>query len=132
MHELSIATAVVDEVCPLAGEEVVRSVTLRIGELAAVVPEALEFAFAVAAEGTALADAELRIDTVEGRARCDGCGHEGPTGMPPVLWCEACARPLVLLSGRELEIVRLVTDPGPGPAPAAPAASDKERSPTRR
>ncbi|WEO93515.1 hydrogenase maturation nickel metallochaperone HypA [Streptomyces sp. FXJ1.172] len=131
MHELSLATAVVDEVNPLAGTDVVRSVTLRIGELAAVVPEALEFAFALAAEGTALAGAELLIDTVEGRARCDGCGREGPTGMPPVLWCDNCAQPLVLLSGRELEIVRLVTGPGPA-APAAPAASDKEHSPTRR
>jgi hydrogenase nickel incorporation protein HypA/HybF len=131
MHELSLATAVVDEVNPLAGTDVVRSITLRIGELAAVVPEALEFAFALAAEGTALAGAELLIDTVEGRARCDGCGREGPTGMPPVLWCDKCAQPLVLLSGRELEIVRLVTGPGPA-APAAPAASDKEHSPTRR
>ncbi|MFJ6986803.1 MULTISPECIES: hydrogenase maturation nickel metallochaperone HypA [unclassified Streptomyces] len=127
MHELALATAVVDEVAPLAGPDPVRAVTLRIGELAAVVPEALDLAFTVAAEGTALAGATLLIETVEGRARCDGCGRESPTGMPPVLWCDACALPLVLLSGRELEIVRLVTDP-PGPAPASGTDPDTEHS----
>ncbi|KOV60517.1 hydrogenase maturation nickel metallochaperone HypA [Streptomyces sp. MMG1121] len=120
MHELSIATAVVDAVTPLVGTDLVRSVTLRIGELAAVVPEALDLAFAVATQDTPLAGADLLIETVEGRARCDGCGHAGPTGMPPMLWCDPCGRPLVLLSGRELEIVRLVTDPRPAPDPAVP------------
>ncbi|MEU7422999.1 hydrogenase maturation nickel metallochaperone HypA [Streptomyces sp. NPDC040750] len=132
MHELSIATAVVDELEPLAGAETVRSVTLRVGELAAVVPEALHLAFSLATEGTTLAGAELLIETVEGRARCDGCGHESPTGMPPVLWCEQCALPLVLLSGRELEIVRLVTEPVSAPDPTTRFASAKEPSPTRR
>ncbi|MET7385878.1 hydrogenase maturation nickel metallochaperone HypA [Streptomyces sp. NPDC005529] len=129
MHELSIAVAVVEQV-----EEAVRhqgravaSLTLRIGELAGVVPEALDFAFALATEGTSLAGARLLIDTVEGRGRCDNCGREAPTGMPPVLWCTACGATLTLLGGRELEIVRVVLADGPqdaesaedGPRPAA-------------
>ncbi|NEE49514.1 hydrogenase maturation nickel metallochaperone HypA, partial [Streptomyces sp. SID8455] len=61
MHELSIALAVVDQVDTALRERgaervPVRSLTLRVGELSGVVPEALDFSFGVAAEGTALAD----------------------------------------------------------------------------
>ncbi|MHB9849474.1 hydrogenase maturation nickel metallochaperone HypA [Streptomyces sp. Tue6028] len=140
MHELSIAVAVVEQV-----EEAVRgqgsaveSLTLRIGELAGVVPEALDFSFGLATEGTALAGARLLIETVEARARCDGCGREAPTGMPPVLWCADCGSTLTLLGGRELEIVRVVVADGspdggtphrgPRAAPATGRTDDQETS----
>ncbi|MGW1064180.1 hydrogenase maturation nickel metallochaperone HypA/HybF [Streptomyces aureus] len=134
MHELSIAVAVVEQV-----EEAVRdrgravaSLTLRIGELAGVVPEALEFSFGLAAEGTALAGARLLIETVEARGRCEGCGREAATGMPPVLWCAGCGAPLTLLGGRELEIVRLTLAEGPAEeprsAPPGPPVRDEEAS----
>ncbi|MFE2530217.1 hydrogenase maturation nickel metallochaperone HypA [Streptomyces sp. NPDC059371] len=126
MHELSIAVAVVEQVEEAVREQgrAVVSLTLRIGELAGVVPEALEFSFGLAAEGTALAGARLLIETVDARGRCEGCGREAPTGMPPVLWCAGCGAPLLLLGGRELEIVRVTLADGPpdtnGPADAAP------------
>ncbi|MEU3207443.1 hydrogenase maturation nickel metallochaperone HypA [Streptomyces cyaneofuscatus] len=119
MHELSIAMAVVDQVASAvreqgagaeAGAARVRSLTLRIGELSGVVPEALDFSFGVAAEGTVLADARLLIETVEGRARCEGCGRDTATGMPPDLWCGACEQALSLTGGRELEIARVVLE----------------------
>ncbi|WP_066944103.1 hydrogenase maturation nickel metallochaperone HypA [Streptomyces lushanensis] len=112
MHELSIATAVVaqvEEAVRTNGGGPVTSLRLRIGELAGVVPEALRFSFALASEGTVLAGARLDMDTVPGVARCAGCGRESEVGMPPLLWCADCARPLdELLSGRELEIAEVV------------------------
>ncbi|MEW2167010.1 hydrogenase maturation nickel metallochaperone HypA [Streptomyces sp. NPDC007084] len=138
MHELSIAVAVVEQVEEAVGGQGrrVESLTLRIGELAGVVPEALDFAFALATEGTSLAGARLLIETVEGRGRCEGCGREAPTGMPPVLWCAACGATLSLLGGRELEIVRVVladgppgtrgAQDGPRPAVAGPPTRDEE------
>ncbi|MFF3615734.1 hydrogenase maturation nickel metallochaperone HypA [Streptomyces sp. NPDC002580] len=130
MHELSIAVAVVEQV-ERAGRERGRpvvSLTLRIGELAGVVPEALDFSFGLAAEGTALAGARLLIETVEARAHCDGCGREAPTGMPPVLWCAGCGATVTLLSGRELEIARVTWGEEPrdarGPSDGSRAASD--------
>jgi hydrogenase nickel incorporation protein HypA/HybF len=123
VHELSIAVAVVEQVEEAVRDQgrAVASLTLRIGELAGVVPEALDFAFALATEGTALAGARLLIDTVEGRGRCEGCGREAPTGMPPVLWCTGCGATLTLLGGRELEIVRVVLADGPPGAESAGA-----------
>lgn len=118
MHELSIAVAVVEQVEEAVREQgrAVVSLTLRIGELAGVVPEALEFSFELAAEGTALAGARLLIETVDARGRCEGCGREAATGMPPVLWCAGCGAPLTLLCGRELEIVRVTLADGPADA----------------
>ncbi|MET9898943.1 hydrogenase maturation nickel metallochaperone HypA [Streptomyces sp. NPDC006446] len=140
MHELSIAVAVVEQVEEALREQggTVASLTLRIGELAGVVPEALDFSFGLATEGTALAGARLLIETVEARAHCDGCGREAPTGMPPVLWCAACGATLTLLSGRELEIVRVTladgpldaksADDGPRATPAGLPTRDEETS----
>ncbi|WP_392970228.1 hydrogenase maturation nickel metallochaperone HypA [Streptomyces sp. LN245] len=154
MHELSIAVAVVEQVEEAVREQgrAVASLTLRIGELAGVVPEALDFSFGLATEGTALAGSRLLIETVEARGRCEGCGREAPTGMPPVLWCAGCGRPLTLLSGRELEIVRVTladepldawgtvdgkrdglpggkgADDGPRPAPSGLPVRDEEAS----
>jgi hydrogenase nickel incorporation protein HypA/HybF len=63
-----------------------------------------------------LEDAELVAETVAGRARCEDCGAEWPTGMPPKLWCPSCSASSVrLLSGRELRIVsvRWTEEPEP-------------------
>ncbi|MGW2057260.1 hydrogenase maturation nickel metallochaperone HypA/HybF [Streptomyces sp. NPDC001840] len=130
MHELSIAAAVVaqvEEAVRTNGGARVASLRLRIGELAGVVPEALRFSFGLASEGTVLAGARLELDTVPGRGRCAGCGREYAVGVPPLLWCDGCARPLdELLSGRELEIAEVVLM---DPAEAAPTDSSDARRP---
>ena len=43
---------------------------MRVGHLRQVVPSALEFAFELVAEGTALDGAELRIEEVPAAGRC--------------------------------------------------------------
>ncbi len=72
MHELSIAISLVDAVCdelPRLGDRVsVRRVLVRIGPLSGVVPDALQFAFDVAAEGTPIAGAYLDVEEVAGNA----------------------------------------------------------------
>ncbi len=50
MHELSIASAVLDIVCRHAGDRRVARVELKVGHLRQVVPSALEFAFGLVAE----------------------------------------------------------------------------------
>ncbi|MDL5206401.1 hydrogenase maturation nickel metallochaperone HypA [Streptomyces sp. ALI-76-A] len=117
MHELSIATAIVEQATELAradGTESVSAVTVRVGELAGVVPEALEFAFEVARDGTALAAARLVVEQVPARAWCEPCAAEFPVGMPPFFWCPDCHRPApTLRSGRELQITGVEQAPVP-------------------
>ncbi|GAA3028408.1 hydrogenase maturation nickel metallochaperone HypA [Streptomyces olivoverticillatus] len=108
MHELSIATAIVERAAELArrhGLGPVAAVRLRVGELAGVVPDALRFSFEVAREGTALDAARLDVEEIPARAHCATCESDFAVGIPPFLWCPTCDRPSTrLLSGRELEI----------------------------
>jgi hydrogenase nickel incorporation protein HypA/HybF len=67
MHELAIAESIVDAVCERAAGRAVHRVTLRIGTLAAVVPDALRFSFGLAVEGTVADGAELDITETAGR-----------------------------------------------------------------
>ncbi|MFD8614820.1 hydrogenase maturation nickel metallochaperone HypA [Streptomyces sp. NPDC059631] len=111
MHELSIAMAVVEQVQEAAaehGHDAASSVSLRLGELAGVVPEALRFSFGLAAVGTVLEGARLCIEQVPGRARCASCDTEWATGVPPSLWCPRCRGSAAdLVSGRELQIAEV-------------------------
>jgi hydrogenase nickel incorporation protein HypA/HybF len=115
VHELSIATAIVEQAGELArvdGARSVSAVTVRVGELAGVVPEALDFAFDVARDGTALATARLVVERVPARAWCEPCAAEFPVGMPPFFWCPDCDRPApTLRSGRELQITGIELAP---------------------
>lgn len=118
MHELSIATAIIEQAGELAradGAEAVSAVTVRVGELAGVVPDALDFAFEVARDGTALAAARLVVEQIPAQAWCGPCAEEFAVGTPPFFWCPRCDQPSTdLRSGRELEITGI--EPSPAPA----------------
>ena len=102
MHELAIADSVVRIACAHAAGRKVAKVELKVGHLRQVVPSALEFAFALVAEGTELEDAELVIEAVPAAGRCRDCGAEGPFPvLPPA--CGACGSYAVeVVSGEEL------------------------------
>ncbi|GAA4055226.1 hydrogenase maturation nickel metallochaperone HypA [Streptomyces shaanxiensis] len=109
MHEMSVALAVIDQVETAAAQTpdvtAVRSVRLRVGELAGVVPDSLAFCFELACAGTLLEGAELVTEPVPARARCTPCAHEWAVGMPPRLACPECrGADVELISGRELRI----------------------------
>ena len=108
VHELSIATAIVeqaDEVARSHGTGTVSAVNVRVGELSGVVPAALTFAFEVARTGTALEAADLHVEEVAAIAYCGPCAREFAVGVPPMFWCPRCDMPSQgLRSGRELEI----------------------------
>jgi len=76
MHELGITQSIV-EICAerAAGARVTR-VTLEIGRLTAVMPDAIRFCFDVCTDGTALGGAVLQIIDIPGRGRCRSCLRE--------------------------------------------------------
>jgi hydrogenase nickel incorporation protein HypA/HybF len=85
----------------------VRSVRLRIGGMAGVVPESLRFCFEVASEGTVAQGAELLIDEVPIRCRCANCNGEFSVERFLFL-CPTCGIPDVeVISGNELDVVEL-------------------------
>ena len=98
MHELSIAQSIVGIADRhAAGRQVVR-VELKVGRLRQVVPSALEFAFQLVAQGTAVEGAELVMEEVPVAGICRDCGSEGPLGDFP-LGCASCG-------GLDVEVTR--------------------------
>ena len=76
MHELGIAQSVLEAVSAEAARHIGArpvKVAMRIGELAAVDPDALRFAFAALTMETELEGLELEIETCPRRHRCLDC-----------------------------------------------------------
>lgn len=114
MHELSIATSIVETVrehVARAGGGVVRRVTLRIGRLAAVHEEALRFSFDLVREGTLLAGAELAVIDVPVRIWCPTCVAEVELPGVQSFACPACGtRSGDIRAGRELDLESIELD----------------------
>ena len=108
MHELSIASSVVDAVAEslrqYPGARVLE-VRLRVGALAAVVEDSLQFCWEIATEGTGLAGARLAVTPVPVTVHCDACGADGELKSLQDFRCPRCGEPASdVRGGRELEI----------------------------
>lgn len=119
MHELSIAQALVEQVADvLAKEGAVRAtdVTVTVGALSGVNPEALLFAFPMAVQDTGIGTPRLRIDTVPAKVLCKGCGQSCEPD-PPFLVCPACGGiDVEVESGRELLLTAVELEVAEGDA----------------
>jgi len=87
----------------------IHRIALRVGDLAGVVPEALEFAFDVVTEGTIAEGARLEIVRVPLICACTVCGSEF---QPPDVFfdfdCPQChSMSARVRQGRELELGHL-------------------------
>lgn len=102
MHELSVAASIVDACVERADGARVLRVTVEVGELAAVSPDALRFCFDVCAQGTAVADAKLDIVEIPGRATCEACG--GSVALSSPYGMCSCGGYLRVVRGRELRL----------------------------
>jgi len=76
MHEMGITQSIVAIVAEQAHGRRVKRVTLEIGALSAVMPDAIRFCFDAVVKGGALDGAALDIVEIPGRARCLDCGEE--------------------------------------------------------
>jgi hydrogenase nickel incorporation protein HypA/HybF len=108
MHELSIAQSIVDivgqYVPPEQGAEV-RTVNVRVGALAGIVPESLAFCFTAITAGTPLAHAALAVDFIPYRVCCAAC-RTTSLAEPGLALCPHCASAeTTVLSGTELQVV---------------------------
>jgi hydrogenase nickel incorporation protein HypA/HybF len=108
MHELSIATSLVELACEEAarlGSPRVEALHLRLGPLSGVVDDALLFSFALAAEDTPIAGAQLVIENVPITAYCPTCDAERTIESPQHLCCPLCDSPTPnVIHGSELEL----------------------------
>ena len=102
MHELSVATAVLNTAVKHARGRPVTLVAVQTGALRQVVPESLRFYWQIVARDTGCAGATLELTEVGARLCCGGCGHEWSPELP-VFRCGACGGADVeIVSGDEL------------------------------
>lgn len=92
MHELSVCQALLTQVADLARDHranAVHKIVIRVGPLAGVEPALLMQAFPLACAGTLAEAAELVIEELPLRVRCETCSAESAV-LPNRLVCGAC------------------------------------------
>jgi hydrogenase nickel incorporation protein HypA/HybF len=106
MHEMALTRSVVDAVCEHAAGRHVHSVRVEIGALCAVVPDAMQFCFELATEGTVADGARLDMNVQPGSARCRSCGESFE--LPDlILLCPCGSADVEVLAGRDLRILSM-------------------------
>jgi len=108
MHELSIVSSVVDTVIEslekYPGARVLE-VRLRVGALAAVVEDSLQFCYELATRETALEGSRLVVKIVPVMVHCGACGKDGELESLQSFRCPHCGEPAAdVRQGREMEI----------------------------
>ena len=107
MHELSIAASIVEAVTESASAYPgarVKEVRLRVGALASVVEDSLQFCWELATDDTPLKGSALVIDKLPVIVHCDACGVDTRIEGVQSFLCPRCGEPAALRQGRELEI----------------------------
>jgi len=110
MHELSLlenVREILEDHAQSQKFSKVSRVTLEIGKLSCIEPDALRFGFDVVMKGSLVEGAELMITELNGLGRCQQCGQNT---VMEVLYdpCGHCGRPLTVVQGMEMKIKDLV------------------------
>ena len=110
MHEMSIAQSLIeiikDEMANNAAVKL-KSARLQIGQMSAIVPDALGFCFSVITEGTELDGAELIMDMVPLKGVCRKCAREFEI-IDYAFTCPTCGgSEIETLSGHELALTEI-------------------------
>lgn len=113
VHELSImqsALTLALEQARQAGASRVHTISLRIGALSGVVPDALEFAFEALVPGTPAEGAKLAVERVPARFWCATCTREFQSDDLFAECPECHSLSGELRAGREMELASLEID----------------------
>lgn len=107
MHEMSLCLGLVELIGERASAEHgarVTRVTLEIGALSAVEPEAMAFGFDVASRGTIAEGAELVIERLPGKAWCMACGADKAIAARGEGCPDCGSHQLMVTGGEELRL----------------------------
>ena len=110
MHELSVAQSIVEIIqqhIPESEWGRVAAVRLKIGTVAGVVPESLEFSFQAITAELSFNHARLEIESVPFRIHCNACDTTAENEFGFAL-CSTCgSTDTKILSGSELHITEI-------------------------
>jgi hydrogenase nickel incorporation protein HypA/HybF len=113
MHELSIATSLLDEVLAQAkehGDGRVRQIDLEVGVMRLVFPDALRESFAIISEGTPAEGATLKLTEIPLQVVCNSCRQEYSPSIEDFR-CPSCRMADVrILAGNDIIIRTIAMD----------------------
>ena len=116
MHELSIISSIVESVTETLASYPnarVKEVRLRVGALASVIEDSLQFCYGIATEDTPLEGSKLVVKTLPVLMRCDNCAKDIEIASLQSFRCPQCDQPVSdLRQGRELEIESIEIEDG--------------------
>ena len=116
MHELSIASAVVEKVLQFVEEKQatkVIEVRLALGELSCVEAVQLVFCITAISKETAMEDSAVEVETVDAEVTCPHCAYRGrpkywedalSSGPIPTLQCPECGKAAEPSQGQDCAI----------------------------
>jgi len=104
VHELSVATAVLNTALKHSGGRPVALVSLRVGRMRQVVPNSLSFYFEIVARDTVCEGATLELVEVDARLRCSDCQHGWSPEIPAFLCPDCGSASVEVAAGDELEV----------------------------
>ena len=111
MHEMSIAIALVEQLGTIAVENdatLIEEVHIRAGAMRGIVPEALDMAFEVAAEGTIAEGAKIVLTVVPPTAKCRVCGAQFEPEIDSFL-CGQCGEADVeIVEGNDIVVTSVI------------------------
>ena len=113
MHEMSIAQnliEIIQEEMTKHNVNTLRSVRLNIGQMSAIVPDALSFCFEVIVAGTELEGTKLIMDIIPLKGYCDACKNEFLI-EDYAFACTFCeSSNIETLAGQDLSVVEMEVD----------------------
>jgi hydrogenase nickel incorporation protein HypA/HybF len=111
MHEVGLAAEIyriARDAAEARGGGRLEAVTVVVGDLAAVEPDLLDFAWSAVIDGGPDEGAQLVIDWRRARQHCAFCGDVAERAAGTWLrLCPGCGEPLAVIGGDELEVRRV-------------------------
>lgn len=122
MHELSVCQALIRQLDAIARDEQAARITrvvVHIGPLSGVEAQLLRQAYPIASAGSPAADAELVLESLPIRVRCEHCGAETEAKANRLV-CGACGDYHTrLIGGDELLLTQVELERAEAPSAAA-------------
>ena len=103
MHELGITRSMVAICAENSNGALAKRVTLEIGKLSAIMPDAVRFCFDICAKGTVVEGATLEILEISGLGKCKSCGSNVELKQL-VGRCACGSNDLQIVAGEELKV----------------------------
>ena len=113
MHEMSIVVNIVDiaeNEARKAGAKTISELELDIGTVSGIELDALNFAFESIKPKTMLKNAEIKINTIPAKSKCEDCFSEFETDAVYALCPECNSYKTKIIQGKEMKVKSILVD----------------------